>query len=52
VTHDVHFRFEAGIDRRQVVGAVDGDAVAGIEKRSNWFPALRGRKAVAAAPMC
>jgi len=30
---DVHFGFEIGIDRQQIVGAVDGDAVAGIEEQ-------------------
>ena len=29
---DVHFGFEVGIDRQQVVGAVNSDAVAGIEE--------------------
>ena len=29
---DVHFGFEVGIDRQQVVGAIHGDAVAGIEE--------------------
>ena len=29
---DVHFRFDVGIDRQQVIGAADGDAVAGIEE--------------------
>ncbi len=29
---DVHFGFDVGIDRQQIVSAVDGDAVAGIEK--------------------
>jgi hypothetical protein len=30
---DVHFGFEIGVDRQQIVGAVDGDAVAGIEEQ-------------------
>ena len=30
---DVHFGFEVGIDRQQVVGAVHRDAVAGIEEQ-------------------
>jgi len=30
---DVHFGFEIGIDRQQIVGAVDRDAVAGIEEQ-------------------
>ena len=29
---DVHFGFDVGIDRQQIIGAVDGDAVAGIEE--------------------
>jgi hypothetical protein len=32
---DVHLGFEVGIDRQQVVGAVDGDAVAGIEEHGD-----------------
>ncbi len=28
----IHFRFDVGVDRQQVVGARDGDAVAGIEE--------------------
>ena len=27
---DVHLRFEVGIDRQQIIGAVNGDAVAGV----------------------
>ena len=30
---DVHFGFDVGVDRQQIVGAVDGDAVAGIEEQ-------------------
>ena len=30
---DVHFGFDVGIDRQQVIGAVDGDAMAGIEEQ-------------------
>ena len=29
---DVHFRFDVGVDRQQIIGAADGDAVAGIEE--------------------
>ncbi len=29
---DIHFRFDVGIDRQQIIGAADGDAVAGIEE--------------------
>ena len=32
---DVHFGFDVGIDRQQVVDAVNGDAVAGIKKHRN-----------------
>ena len=30
---DVHFGFDVGVDRQQVVGAADGDAVAGVEEQ-------------------
>ena len=29
---DVHFRFDVGVDRQQIVHAADGDAVAGVEE--------------------
>jgi hypothetical protein len=29
---DVHFGFDVGVDRQQIVGAIDGDAMAGIEE--------------------
>ncbi len=32
---DVHFRFDVGIDRQQIVGAADGDAVTGIEEHGD-----------------
>ncbi len=30
---DVHFGFQVGVDRQQIIGAVDRDAMAGIEKQ-------------------
>ena len=30
---DVHFRFDVGIDRQQIIGAADGDAVASVEEQ-------------------
>ena len=32
---DVHFGFDVGVDRQQVIGAADGDAVAGIEEHGD-----------------
>ncbi len=29
---DVHFRFDVGVDRQQIIGAADGDAVSGVEE--------------------
>ena len=30
---DVHFRFDVGVDRHHIIGAVEGDAVAGIKEQ-------------------